>query len=184
MVTTANAPLDYSLGHGSSGFDSTACTSSSSSLSHTTEVMGITPHTTPNIQNHQSFHILDPAVYPANDNIAPPSLFSSPSMLKHSTTTTASSSSSISKSSRGGARKKAPSSPKIGGDVEKVIEKRRNNTLAARRYRQKRLDHIEELESALAATARERDELKVKVARLEGELGGLKELLKSGSSRS
>lgn len=93
-------------------------------------------------------------------------------------------SSSIPKSTRGGARKKAIASPHVHDDTEKVIEKRRNNTLAARRYRQKRLDHIEELEAALAATARERDELKVRVARLEGELGGLKELLKSGSSRN
>lgn len=85
-----------------------------------------------------------------------------------------SSSSSAATHGRGGARKKSPSSPRAN-----AVERRRNNTLAARRYRQKRLDHIEELETALASTSQERDDLKVKVARLEGELAGLRELLKA-----
>jgi cell division protein FtsB len=57
------------------------------------------------------------------------------------------------------------------------IEKRKLNTLAARRYRQKRLDLISSLEAELKNTQLERDALKCRVARLEGETEMLKELL-------
>ncbi|KAF2260736.1 hypothetical protein CC78DRAFT_414233, partial [Lojkania enalia] len=59
------------------------------------------------------------------------------------------------------------------------IEKRRQNTLAARRYRQKRVDQMNSLESQLKETQSERDELKVRVARLEGEVETLRQLLSS-----
>ncbi|KAF2019344.1 hypothetical protein BU24DRAFT_406026 [Aaosphaeria arxii CBS 175.79] len=59
------------------------------------------------------------------------------------------------------------------------IEKRRQNTLAARRYRQKRVDQVSTLESALKDTQSERDDLKVRVARLEGEVETLRALLRS-----
>lgn len=62
------------------------------------------------------------------------------------------------------------------------VEKRRANTLAARRYRQKRLDRVAELEAALEETQRERDALKVRVAKLEGETEVLKGLVRSGLS--
>lgn len=61
------------------------------------------------------------------------------------------------------------------------IEKRKQNTLAARRYRQKRVDQMSSLESALKETQTERDDLKVRVARLEGEVETLRELLRSKS---
>ncbi|KAJ5488744.1 hypothetical protein N7539_003634 [Penicillium diatomitis] len=57
------------------------------------------------------------------------------------------------------------------------IEKRRLNTLAARRSRQRRVDRMKDLEDELAAMRRERDELKLKVSRLEGETEALKGLL-------
>ncbi|KAF2275650.1 uncharacterized protein EI97DRAFT_347248, partial [Westerdykella ornata] len=57
------------------------------------------------------------------------------------------------------------------------IEKRRQNTLAARRYRQKRVDQMASLERALKETQTERDDLKVRVARLEGEVETLRQLL-------
>lgn len=57
------------------------------------------------------------------------------------------------------------------------IEKRKANTLAARRYRQKRLDRVAELESALEATRLERDTLKVQVAKLQGETQVLRALV-------
>ncbi|KAF2489100.1 hypothetical protein BU16DRAFT_427686, partial [Lophium mytilinum] len=57
------------------------------------------------------------------------------------------------------------------------IEKRKQNTLAARRYRQKRVDQMKQLEDALRETERERDALKVRVARLEGETETLKNML-------
>jgi hypothetical protein len=60
-----------------------------------------------------------------------------------------------------------------------AIRKRKLNTLAARRYRQKRVDQVTELETALKNTQRERDDLSVRVARLEGELGALRQMLDS-----
>ncbi|MCJ1394009.1 hypothetical protein MMC18_006886 [Xylographa bjoerkii] len=58
------------------------------------------------------------------------------------------------------------------------VEKRKANTLAARRYRQKHLDKLAELESALKATQLERDGLKVQVAKLRGENQALKGLVR------
>jgi hypothetical protein len=59
------------------------------------------------------------------------------------------------------------------------IEKRKLNTLAARRYRQKRVDQMNGLEAALKETQLERDALKVRVARLEGEAEILRQLLQA-----
>ncbi|KAI9669855.1 MAG: hypothetical protein M1817_004596 [Caeruleum heppii] len=56
-------------------------------------------------------------------------------------------------------------------------ERRGANTLAARRYRQNRLNKVAELESALKATQVERDALKVQVAKLEGETRVLKDIV-------
>lgn len=60
------------------------------------------------------------------------------------------------------------------------VKKRTLNTLAARRYRQKRVDQVSGLESALKETELERDALKVRVARLEGELEVLRGLVRPG----
>ncbi len=59
------------------------------------------------------------------------------------------------------------------------VEKRKANTLAARRYRQKRLDRVAELESALQETQLERDALKMQLAKLEGETSVLRDLVRS-----
>lgn len=59
------------------------------------------------------------------------------------------------------------------------IEKRRQNTLAARRYRQKRVDQMSSLETQLNETQTERDGLRIRVARLEGEVETLRQLLRS-----
>ncbi|KAF2242411.1 hypothetical protein BU26DRAFT_494943 [Trematosphaeria pertusa] len=59
------------------------------------------------------------------------------------------------------------------------VEKRRANTLAARRYRQKRVDQMTSLETQLKETQTERDELKVRCARLEGEVETLRQLLRA-----
>jgi hypothetical protein len=64
------------------------------------------------------------------------------------------------------------------------IKKRTLNTLAARRYRQKRVDQMSGLESALKETEVERDELKLKVARLEAEVEVLRRLTVSGNEKS
>ncbi|OAL48111.1 hypothetical protein IQ07DRAFT_633731 [Pyrenochaeta sp. DS3sAY3a] len=59
------------------------------------------------------------------------------------------------------------------------IEKRKANTLAARRYRQKRVDQMSGLESELKEVKTERDDLKVRCARLEGEVETLRALLRA-----
>ncbi|KAH8590739.1 hypothetical protein B0O99DRAFT_467300, partial [Bisporella sp. PMI_857] len=58
------------------------------------------------------------------------------------------------------------------------IQKRTLNTLAARRYRQKRVDQMSSLEQALKETQAERDALKIQVAKLQGEVEVLRGLLK------
>lgn len=60
-----------------------------------------------------------------------------------------------------------------------IIDKRKRNSLAARKCRQKKLDRIEALEQALAAMTAERDELRVRMARMEGEMEGLKKARES-----
>ena len=75
----------------------------------------------------------------------------------------------------------APASPSIsdspeeGGDSRK--RKRERNTEAARRYRQRRQDRLEELEEALAAMQKERDDLRIKLARSEAETDILRGLM-------
>lgn len=59
------------------------------------------------------------------------------------------------------------------------VEKRRMNTLAARRCRQRRVDRMKTLEDELASMRRERDELKLRVSKLEGETDALRGLLGS-----
>ena len=59
------------------------------------------------------------------------------------------------------------------------VEKRRQNTLAARRYRQKRVDQMSGLEAELKEAKAERDEWKVRCAKLEGEVEALRALLRS-----
>ncbi|CEL05110.1 Putative BZIP transcription factor JlbA/IDI-4 [Aspergillus calidoustus] len=58
------------------------------------------------------------------------------------------------------------------------ISKRQLNTMAARRYRQRRLDRMTQLEEELEAVKRERDELKMRVSKLEGETDALRSMLK------
>jgi len=77
--------------------------------------------------------------------------------------------------------KKTPSTPSLSpkaAQTSSKVQKRTLNTLAARRYRQKRVDQVAGLEDALKETQSERDALKVRVARLEGEVEVLRGLLK------
>ncbi|TID27572.1 Cross-pathway control protein 1 [Venturia nashicola] len=57
------------------------------------------------------------------------------------------------------------------------IEKRQRNNVAARKYRQKRIDRIEELEAALSRMTKERDDLRIKAARSDAEIQLLKDML-------
>lgn len=76
------------------------------------------------------------------------------------------------------AKKTSPKPTSSTNSKDSKVAKRTLNTLAARRYRQRRVDQVNDLETALKETQSERDELKVRVARLEGELEVLKSLLK------
>ncbi|KAI5460346.1 hypothetical protein BGZ63DRAFT_454644 [Mariannaea sp. PMI_226] len=80
-------------------------------------------------------------------------------------------------SSSGGAKRKSPSSPEdeiVARDI-----KRQRNTMAARKYRQKRLDRVAELEKALADMTNDRDGLRLRLARKEAEVDALREMLGS-----
>jgi len=93
-------------------------------------------------------------------------------------TTPASECKSGSSTSSASARKDTPATTPASSTGRKSrVEKREANTLAARRYRQARLDRLAELEAALKETQAERDELKVQVAKLQGENQVLKGLV-------
>ncbi|KAI0517303.1 hypothetical protein F5B22DRAFT_654958 [Xylaria bambusicola] len=66
-----------------------------------------------------------------------------------------------------------------------VALKRQRNNVAARKYRQKRIDRINELEAELDEVKQERDDLKLRLARQEAEAAALRSMLqmKSGESR-
>lgn len=67
----------------------------------------------------------------------------------------------------------------IGDDVDpEVIDRRHRNNLAAKRYRQKKIDRIEELEGEVKEVTRERDDLRIRLARQEAEIAALREMLK------
>lgn len=80
-------------------------------------------------------------------------------------------------SSTSGNKRKASSPPE--DEVVAKDLKRQRNTLAARKYRQKRLDRIAELEQALADMTGDRDDLRLKLARREAEVDALREMLGS-----
>jgi predicted nucleic acid-binding Zn-ribbon protein len=62
-------------------------------------------------------------------------------------------------------------------DTSDVLLRRQRNNLAAKRYRQKKIDRIEELEGEVEAVKRERDELRIRLARQEAEVAALREML-------
>lgn len=62
-------------------------------------------------------------------------------------------------------------------EEERVLEKRRRNTMAARRFRQRKQDHVSDLKSQLDKVSKERDDLRLKVAKWEGEVMALRKLL-------
>lgn len=60
------------------------------------------------------------------------------------------------------------------------VEKRQLNTMAARRYRQRRVDQVSQLEAELKKVKEERDALKMRVSKLEGETDALRSLVGRG----
>ncbi|EGE08288.1 hypothetical protein TEQG_07216 [Trichophyton equinum CBS 127.97] len=78
-----------------------------------------------------------------------------------------SSSSSTTKSSSNRKRSRADDDSRSAEEI--ANDKRHRNTMAARRFRKRKEDRISSLEKQLADALRERDELKLQVARLEGQ---------------
>lgn len=81
-----------------------------------------------------------------------------------------------SSSSLSSSTKRKADSPAEDGAAA-VVLKRQRNTMAARKYRQKRLDRIAELEQALADMTGDRDDLRLKLVRREAEVDALREML-------
>jgi hypothetical protein len=83
-------------------------------------------------------------------------------------------------STSGSATKRSLDSPSSSGNSPAEptkVQKRQKNTEAARRYRQRKVDRVTELEEALAAVSKERDELKLKLARAEAQADVLKGMI-------
>jgi hypothetical protein len=73
---------------------------------------------------------------------------------------------------------KSPASSSSPSSPNSKVHKRTLNTLAARRYRQKRVDQMADLEQKLKESEKEKEELQMRVARLEGEVEVLRGLLR------
>lgn len=65
-----------------------------------------------------------------------------------------------------------------------VVSRRYRNNLAAKRYRQKKIDRIQELEDEVKGVKEERDGLRLRVARQEAEIAALREMLQMRHGRS
>lgn len=89
-----------------------------------------------------------------------------------STSTTTTTNATTARASGAG---RQPAKPQEDPDT---VLKRQRNTIAARKYRQKRLDRVTELEEALDRMTRERDDLKLRLARQEAETAALKEMMR------
>ncbi|KAF4774059.1 bZIP transcription factor [Colletotrichum scovillei] len=61
--------------------------------------------------------------------------------------------------------------------TDKILRRQRN-TIAARKYRQKKVDRIDELESLLKEMTRERDDLRIRLVRQEAETEALKSVMR------
>jgi hypothetical protein len=86
---------------------------------------------------------------------------------------------SITSSSKSSRVRKAPDDDEeddVPG-VDKKAKKRIRNTLAVRKYRQKHLDRVTELEQTLDEVKKQRDDLQLKLARQEAETKLLREML-------
>ena len=76
-------------------------------------------------------------------------------------------------------RGRPPSSTHSGSPNEfDVLVKRQRNNVAAKKYRQKKVDRITELEEEVDEVKKERDELRILLARQEAETKALREMLK------
>lgn len=94
--------------------------------------------------------------------------------------TTGHSPSSASGSGSGSGFRGPPGSHRKDEVTPDQLLRRQRNTIAARKYRQKKFDRIEELEKALAVALQERDDFKLQLARQEAENDALKKVMRIG----
>ncbi|KAL3952460.1 hypothetical protein ACCO45_012403 [Purpureocillium lilacinum] len=145
---------------------------------HPQDHINPTSRTTTTRANHQPYFAQAPdaatiAVDSSSSSATPASSVHAPSRTySHQQPQAA----SPSPSSTGSNKRKQSHSPPAEEDAETVL-KRQRNTMAARKYRQKRLDRISDLEQALGEVTGERDELKLQLARREAEVEALREML-------
>lgn len=117
------------------------------------------------LNTNTNTNTLRPLTHPSDlPNVTPASSSAATSAPAHASPTSSSSS-----------KRKADSTP-AGDDAETTL-KRQRNTMAARKYRQKRLDRVADLEKALGEVSGERDELKLQLARREAEVEALRDML-------
>ncbi|KAI1495394.1 hypothetical protein F5X96DRAFT_665018 [Biscogniauxia mediterranea] len=73
----------------------------------------------------------------------------------------------------------------VDDDIDPVTAlKRQRNNVAARKYRQKRIDRINELEAELQEVKDERDDLRIRLARQEAEAAALRSMLQMNNPRA
>ncbi|EJP71026.1 hypothetical protein ACQRIT_003052 [Beauveria bassiana] len=85
--------------------------------------------------------------------------------------------STTSGSTRKRGRLPSPPDQDLEEEDSQTVIKRQRNTMAARKYRQKRLDRISDLEHSLSDMTDQRDALKLQLARKEAEVDALREML-------
>lgn len=112
---------------------------------------------------------IEPLEHSVVDVPAPPPQDQPPPPLETTTTTIA--------MSRGTKRSLTPTA-----DDPVTVNKRQRNNEAARKYRQKRIDRITELEGELSAIKQERDDLRIRLARQEAEAAALRSMLQLKST--
>ena len=115
--------------------------------------------------NHSHSHRQQPHLYPGLTLPSPPSPSNKPKRGRPP----------------GPSKKKRAHSPAAGEadltDSEDILVKRQRNNIAAKKYRQKKIDRIQELEEEVDQIKREREELRLMLAKRDAEVGMLREML-------
>jgi BRCT domain type II-containing protein len=115
-------------------------------------------------------------MHSTTDTYQPPDILNHSDLLSYTTIPSPSSPHSQSSTPKS-TKSNTKSTPSSSHTSSSKIQKRTLNTMAARRYRQKRVDQVVSLETSLKETQEERDELKLRVARLDAEVDVLRGLV-------
>jgi hypothetical protein len=124
--------------------------------------------------------LLDPILFPG---LKLPHTKSSGHSSKPGRRPAAASSSSSQHSVLDGRISKRSASPAVADADPEVVSRRARNNIAAKRYRQKKIDRIDELEDQVKEVTQERDDLRIRLARQEAEIAALREMLEMNQKR-